>query len=366
MFERTLAGENHVRRIAIFRALFLGDLICTLPAFRALRAGFPKAEITLIGLPWAQEFVARIPYIQCFAPFSGYAGIREVPYVPHDTQLFFARARSRHYDIALQMHGSGQVSNGFVGALGSHTTVGYRDGDDDRLDISLQYQWGEHEVLRWLRLVRELGVPAEPAAVEFAVTAAERREAARLLSRVSELRGPLIGLHTGAKDHPRRWPTERFARLADLLVEHCGAQIVLTGSEGERPTIEAVRGVMRYPALDLAGQTGMGTFAAVLAQLDLLVTNDTGASHLAWVTRTPSVVLFGPSRPQEWAPLHQTLHCWVDSTEHVPPQTDPTAALAGLGVEPVMEACVEQLRRACELRPAASVAPQPSGRISHV
>ncbi|HSH79473.1 MAG TPA: glycosyltransferase family 9 protein [Herpetosiphonaceae bacterium] len=343
MLDRTIRIEGPVRRIAVFRALFLGDLICALPAFRALAEGFPEAEITLIGLPWASEFIGRIPYIHRFETFSGFEGIMEVPYVPDRTRAFVARARKRRYDIALQMHGSGAISNGFAAGLGSRLVAGYRNGPDERLDVSLQYHWGEHEVLRWLRLVEALGVPAGIAPVDFAVTAVERREAARLLSFAPDLPGPVIGLHTGAKDPARRWPAKHFARLADLLIQHYGARIVLTGSEGERETTEAVRGMMRCPALDLAGKTSLGTFVALIARLGLLVTNDTGASHVAALTRTRSVSLFGPSRPEEWAPLDRKQHRVIDALKHGEPNTDPVTALAQLPVEPVVEACDEQL-----------------------
>ena len=121
---------------------------------------------------------------------------------------------------------------------------------------------------------------------------------------------PLIGLHPGARDPARRWPAERFAALADALVERHGARIVLTGDAGEREIVAAVRGAMRGAALDLTGRTGLGLFAATVARLDLLVTNDTGASHLAAAARTPSVVLFGPTSPEHWGPP-------ADRPEHV-------------------------------------------------
>src|SRR5437588_584899 len=103
-----------VRKIAVFRALFLGDLLCSVPALRALRQRFPEAEISLIGLPWATEFVQHCPYIDQLVVFPGYEGIAEVPYDQARTTAFLRTAQAESYDLALQMHGDGNVSNSFV------------------------------------------------------------------------------------------------------------------------------------------------------------------------------------------------------------------------------------------------------------
>ncbi|MDP9375346.1 MAG: hypothetical protein M3Q65_23435, partial [Chloroflexota bacterium] len=106
------------------------------------------------------------------------------------------------------------------------------------------------------------------------------------------------------------------------------------------------------PALDLAGRTDLGLFAATIARLDLLVTNDTGASHLAAAAGTPSVILFGPSRPERWAPLDRERHRPVDALALAPPATGPALALQRLPVGPVLAACAGMLSRAEILRPA--------------
>lgn len=328
-------------RIVVYRALYLGDLICVTPALRALREGFPRAAITLIGLPWARELVDRLPYVDEFLPFPGYPGIAEVPYRAVETERFLERACASHYDLALQMHGDGHVSNGFVAALGARYTLGYSSAGDTRLSYSLAYQPDEHQIRRWLRLVGTLGVDVSDTRVEFPVYPAERQVALDLLRSAGES-GPLVGIHPGAKDPTRRWPVERFAALADHLSAEYGARIVLTGAAHERDLTAAVRRVMRQPALDLAGTTQLGEFAALIASLDLLVTNDTGASHLAAASQTPSVVLFGPTRPVEWAPLDSSRHRVIDALG-LTPGVEPISSLAQLELAPVYAACAALL-----------------------
>jgi ADP-heptose:LPS heptosyltransferase len=339
-----------IRRIVVLRALYLGDLLCAVPAFRALRRRFPMAEITLIGLPWAADFVRRLPYVDRLLSFPGYPGIAEADYRPERTSAFLAEARGHRYDLAIQMHGNGSASNGFVAALGARATLGYRSGEDRRLALSLPYPTGEHEIVRWLRLIGDLdghisraGHPPDSVALEFPILADDIAQAAELLFVAPAF--PLAALHPGAKARDRCWPAERFAALADALIERLRADIVLTGGPGERQLTAAVRRAMHHPALDLAGETDLGTFAAVLARADLVVSNDTGAAHLAAALGRPSVVLFGPGRPAEWGPLDQERHLVIDAWALAGYAQEPAEALRQLPVEPVLAACLEALKQ---------------------
>jgi ADP-heptose:LPS heptosyltransferase len=87
-----------------------------------------------------------------------------------------------------------------------------------------------------------------------------------------------------------------------------GFRIILTGSQEEQHLTRLVASQMKYPPLDLAGITDLGSLAALLSGARLVICNDTGVSHLTDAVKVPSVVLFSASDPNRWAPLDQELH----------------------------------------------------------
>jgi ADP-heptose:LPS heptosyltransferase len=114
-------------------------------------------------------------------------------------------------------------------------------------------------------------------------------------------------VHPGARLPSRRWLPQRFAEVADRLAAS-GLKVVLTGSPAEAEIVHAVQRAMRMPSLDLSGRTELGALAALIAQARLVVSNDTGISHVAAAVATPSVIVSCGSDPQRWAPLDGERH----------------------------------------------------------
>lgn len=297
------------KRIAILRALQLGDMLVAVPAFRAIRRQFPEAEITLIGLPWAATFARRFAsYIDRFVEFPGYPGIDEAPFDAVRTARFLAEQRAYGYDMVVQMHGSGQVSNLFVLELNGRRTVGYYQGKRPTgLTVAAEYPGEEHEIRRNLSLASLLGCRETDVRLEFPLYEEDHAEAAELLKLLPPGR-PWIGMHVGARLPARRWPPEHFATLADELVRTFDAEIILTGSADEKMTVCTVLEQMETPTINLAGKTSLGGLAALMSKLALFVSNDTGPAHLAVAVDCPSVTIFGPADPQQWAPLDREQH----------------------------------------------------------
>ena len=319
-------------RIAVLRALQLGDLLVAVPALRALRRRFPDAEVTLIGLPWARDFVSRFSrYLDAFLEFPGWPGIPEAPVDRERIADFLAAQRLRPFDLAIQLHGSGGDSNRFVRALGARTAVGWYDERGRAgLDLEQPYPAELHEIDRNLRLVGLLGADTTDRRLELPISAPERAATAELLA---GLRRPLIGIHAGARWRERRWPAARFASLASTLVRRAGGTVVLTGSRREGRLARAIAARVDGPARVVAGRTSLGELAALVASLDVLVTNDTGTSHVAVATETPSVVVWGTANERRWAPLERARHAVVASA----------SGIRGVGVDAVLAAAMRLL-----------------------
>lgn len=304
-------------RIVVLRALQLGDLLCSVPALRALRTAAPHATITLIGLPWAREFVARFSaYLDDFIELPGWPGLPERPLDLAAVPSFLAEAQSRRFDLAVQLHGSGGIVNELTVLLGARASAGFYVPGQWCPDAERFIAWPDrvHEIHRYLMLTEHLGARLQDDRLEFPLTARDRAELAASLAECAPNEGAAaivprryIVVHPGSQLPSRRWAPQRFAQVADALAAQ-GLQVVLTGTAAERSLTDAVAAGMRAPCINLAGRTTLGAVAALIEGARLLVCNDTGVSHIAAALTTPSVVVCSGADPHRWAPIDTQRH----------------------------------------------------------
>lgn len=321
-----LVGEGGCapERVLVVRALpGVGDLLCAVPAWRALRAALPDSAIALLGLPEAQTVLARIGrYIDEVIPFTGYPGIVESRTTdPARIARALIDVQARRFDLAIQMQGSGLVTNALTVLLGARATAGfYLPGqycpDPGRF---LPYPADQPEVRRHLRLMTFLGAPSRGEDLEFYTLPEDEAERAEI-QKSAGIEGAYACIHPGASIAARRWSPDGFAQVGDALAND-GLHVVITGGRDEREITAAVAAAMRAPAVDVGGATTLGGLAALMAGSRITVTNDTGTSHLAAALGVPSVVVFTTSDPRRWAPL--------DVERHIAVGYSPTSPHAG-------------------------------------
>ncbi|GAB3417766.1 glycosyltransferase family 9 protein [Niabella aquatica] len=294
--------------IVIFRALKLGDLLCTVPAFRALRSAFPQAHITLLGLPWAKSFVERFGhYIDEFIHFPGYPGLPEQHINPVDIPVFFDLLKKSKIDLLLQMQGDGSIVNELLEPIHPRLFAGFCLPGDERAKKRsfLIYPLHLHEIHRHLALLQQLSIPSAGDELEFPLTTADLNLFNKM-ENIASLKNYLC-IHPGSADINRQWPPFCFARIADHFAA-LGYTIVLTGSAAEKELTLQVSQLMKYNGVNLAGKTTLGSLGVLLSKSKGLITNCTGVSHLAAALRTRSIVLSMDGEPHRWAPLNHHLH----------------------------------------------------------
>lgn len=208
-------------------------------------------------------------------------------------------------EIAVNLHGRGPESTRILAALGPGRLVSFAHPAVPESAGSPQWRAAEHEVGRWCRLLSESGVPCDPDRLDLVVPCP-----------APELSGATV-VHPGAAAGARRWPVDRWAEVARHEAG-AGRRVLVTGGADE---VELCRRLAQRaglpPAAVIAGKTDLAGLASVVAGASRIVSADTGVAHLATASRTPSVVLFGPTSPRHWGPppdrsWHATL--WKGTT----------------------------------------------------
>lgn len=308
---------SNIRRIVVRGTNWVGDAVMTVPALRELRRLFPGAHITLAtrsssaGLFVDADFVDDLQVHVETGILSTIGQVREW--------------RKRDFDLAVLL------PNSFESALvaflaGVRTRAGFgTDGRRLLLTHPLELpQWRStrHEVFYYLEVIEQLGkllnVSSSAGTAgtvherdgSLRVSAARRSAALDLLRRHGVAAhsgrkvGPIVALCPGSiNSQAKRWPAERYAVLADRFIRNLEAQVLLIGSKDELEVSQEVAGLMSEKAVILTGQTNLEQAVAVLSEVDLLVTNDTGPAHIASALGRPTLVIFGPTNPLTTAPF---------------------------------------------------------------
>jgi ADP-heptose:LPS heptosyltransferase len=312
--------EAGIKRIIILRALNLGDLLCSVPSFRSLRSALPNAQITLIGLPWAKSFVDRFStYLDDFLELPGFPGLPEREPQLEKIPLFLQEVQWLKFDLALQMQGSGAITNQLIALVGARKTAGFYIPGQYCPDEESFIPYPVHlsEIRTHLSLMEHLGFHSSNENLEFPLYVEDWEEYHALVQEYKLEPGKFVVIHPGARSADRRWKAENFAFVADGLANR-GFRIVLTGTEDEAHLTAAVAAhIQNARPLDLAGKTSLGSMGVLLSKSRMLISNDTGISHLAAALKIPSVILFMASDPHRWAPEDKELHkvvAWASAT----------------------------------------------------
>lgn len=288
---------------------WIGDAVMSVPALRELRRAFPDAAISLHTRSWADGLFRDSTLFDEIVTYDKHRWpMKDVL----DNSRFL---RDDGFDLAILL------PNSFESALTSFITriprrFGYNKDVRGLLltDPIAVPEWKNrrHEVFYYLNLIAEVErrvLGRETVSDSYPDTSlevsVERRIAARarLFASGVDPGRPTVALGVGSTNsRAKRWPAERYARLNDRLQIDLGANVVLIGSGPEADVATEVVSLSEHTPTNLAGQTDLAQAVALLAEIELLISNDMGLAHVAPAVGTQTISIFGPTNPETTQP----------------------------------------------------------------
>ena len=276
-------------RIAIRAPNWLGDVVLSLPAVRDIRRAFPEAKICVVARPSVAPLYEAVPEVDA---------VREVKGMRDEIA-----ALRTGFDLAILLTNSIGTALA-AAAAGVPQRWGYAtQGRGLLLTRSAPVPGnarGRSQVHYYRAMLAAMGLPTSDALDTSIDPLPAWKDAGRALIGP----GRFFGIAPGAaKGTSKQWPPERFAAAADRLAIELGARAVLLGSAADAGAAKAVAQAMKSPAQDLCGRTDLRAFVGLVACLDGLVSNDSGAMHIGASVGIPTVGVFGPTNPDETHPV---------------------------------------------------------------
>ena len=306
VIERKVLDPAQVHRILIRGVNWVGDAVMTTPAIAGVRKTFPTAKISLLVKPWVAGVFEGSPHIDeilLYDQEGRHAGLSGLLRLAHEL-------RDYRFDVAILLQ------NAFEAALLTSLAriphrVGYKtQGRGFLLTKAVLPDHSTralHHVEYYQTLLRVSGwLEGEQPPILYLSSGAEERAQALLGEEGVRSEESLVAFNPGSTyGSAKRWPADRYATLADHLIEGLGVRILLTGTQADGVVARDVRTLARHGEriIDLTGRTNIQLLAAVLKRCAVYVTNDTGAMHIGAAVGVPLVAIFGPTDPRTTSPV---------------------------------------------------------------
>lgn len=329
------ARQSNPTRILVLQSAKLGDMVCTTPVFRAIKQRYPDAELIVAGDALNRSLLSGDQYIhEYFVITKDLASLTEM----------IAR---RHIDVALIINPS--FANTAACFLGNVRTIivpkicgGYNPFETTSFKLirplMLTYAWafGEYAPRAFLNALIHIDIIATDTRKELPVTAAAGAKIrAYLDTHVGD--AFLVGVSASSGNKIKKWPEERFAALIDHIVAKHNAKVILIGSKSDAEQVHKTFSLVTHTenVLNTCEQFSLEELKALIAEMDMFVSVDTGPIYIAEAFGVPTIDIVGPMDDREQPPVGE-LHRVV-----IPPRDAPAIHLLNARPADVSEATAQ-------------------------
>jgi len=313
------------KKVLIINIFGIGDVLFTTPLISNLKANYPDLYIGYLCNRRTATILERNPkvdrtFIYERDEFNEVCQRSKIAFLKKFRQ-FLKEIKREQFDLVLDVSLSGMISF-LTWWVGIKRRVGFDYRNRSvflNKKIPLEGYENKHVVEYYLELLEELGLTAKEKDLELTLNQRDEQwaEAFIVSNNVLSSKNPVIGLVPGGgaswgKDTSyKRWSAEKYAKLADKLIENFSAAIILMGDKSELELCARVSEAMSHRPVMVCGETTISQFAALARKCSLMIVNDGGPLHISVAAGARTVSIFGPVDEHVYGPYPQGNHIVV-------------------------------------------------------
>ena len=296
-----LTSAEGQSRILVIRGGAIGDFVLTLPALGLLRSAFPNAWIELLGYPHIASLADGRYYVN---------RVRSIEYGP--LAGFFAKNAELHAELSQYFRSFQQVVS-FLFDPDGIFEANVRSCGVRHFLSAFRRPLKVHAAREWAAPLESLALYLENHDSKIFLSDADLSSAGEWLGKdlKREASGPeptlRLALHPGSGSGRKNWPVERWHALGARFFEtYPKAELILVGGEADGEVLQRLQTAWPAGRFRVARDLPLTLLAAILGKCDFFCGHDSGVSHIASAVGVRSLLLFGPTDPQIWAPASST------------------------------------------------------------
>jgi len=303
-----------MKRILVIEVNWIGDILFTTPAIRALKEANPGAFIGCLVVGRCVEMIRNNPHIDEIIIFDDKARYRGIL----GKLSLILELRRKRFDTVISFHRS--MSRMLIAALaGISRRIGYYTRKRSWLLTDSVKEPAEqiHRVEYFLNILKAVGIDTKNKDYEFFIPPHSIENAEHILRAAGLKAGEtFFVINPGGNWAPKRWPAHMYGQLCSRLKQAYGKKIVVTGAKKDIQLGQEIVSLSNNSAVSICGRTNLKELGAVMKKASVVITNDSGPMHIAVSQRTLTIALFGPTSPRITGPYgssdYLSLHKWHD------------------------------------------------------
>lgn len=337
-----------IKNILVVNVNWLGDAIFSTPVFKALKKSYPQARVSCLAVGRVKDVLEQCPFVDEVIVYEE----KGRHWSPFGKFQMIMNLRRKKFDVVFLLHRS-MTRALLVFLAGIPHRVGYDTKKQSRFlthKISLKDEQ-LHRSDEYLKIIEDYGVGVDDRVCELKVEPGILADIERKLLKFGiTAKDYLIIVNPGGNWDLKRWPVRNFSELTKRLVKENHAKVLISGGQADLALAKQIAEESQVDPCVWTGQTTLNELLALFKRADVVVSNDSGPSHVAASVGTNVVALFGPTRPEITAPrgsgrvvvLHKEIGCNQAPCYHLTcPQND---CMRAITVDDVLQA-IEKFKR---------------------